>query len=1297
MFSNIFIIMLMMFTVSGIMVDQSNQGDITEGNCSGDLSYFLCNCFNHTSDIDLHLGEGNFNLTKQPQSSYCLLNNKTKVTISGVGNDTRIICNNFMLAFINSSSIVIQNIQFINCGYVVDESIKETYRTSSMYSYFGEQSRVFILMYNSVNIGLRNVNMDRTLGYSIVLVNALGFVELHSLMIANTTFENDRQCMSYKCNDNGTDHLCTGSGIVFIYCNDGKRFNITDNVVTIDNCVFKNNKNGIPFKDFNSYVNVINSGFFRKLLPIIGAAGITFYYTQNEYNVTSNISNSVFHNNNGMFAGSVAIIAISSLTSKTNFDRCEFVDNNRHGSDLVKDQLYRGGGVSFYYLQLSESVAPNSIVVVEMFSMSHSNFTQLGGNGGERLGVAIHLEKISPAYVSIIATIKQCNFFANEIKAGSAIYAKDTPFYLSSHVLANGQLLVHLEDINVNNNIVPPTVNIYYTSGAIYFADCQVSLKCNKLCNFMHNQASAFYGQNGELSIVGNVSLQHNSAFLGGAINLQNTVLYIEAGSTILVSHNYAIKGGGGIYMRFFDTGFQAKDACPIQFYGVNNSITDYDELSTLNLTITFEENYVGDNSSIESINANVFYLCTWYPGTSVGIPMDLLVPVEKNTRRSVYHEVFSFKSQTMSDHVYIFALVSCPCDKDGNYSIHVPTCLTGGTVNWSEPVVPGWTFNINLTALTVVGDIGYAQSLFSSIIGENGSLVLEDDQFQTPFFVYRTTCTPVEFTVYVKANKSKPDNGLLILEINLLESVSIKITLDDCPRGYIMQKISNDENKHGCICDSFFMERHVREDFHCSPGAIARKDMHSWLGIIQDNLEYMESCLPTHCNNYVEMFNLSSENVLCANNHAGRACGDCVDGYSRVFGSSTCKQCSNVWLTTILLYGLLGILLVFIIYQLQLTVTLGAINGLVFFCNCISINEELFFNTEISKFSFLRAFISIINLELGFEICFYDGMSQLAKTGLQFVFPMYLGLLIVVIVFVMKYYNINTLSHSVLSILATLIVLSYLKILRTVIETISFLQVHHSAKNGVLVVWRSNPNIEYFTGGHIALFITSLLFLFLFIVPIAVGFTFPKIVLRSKKLSYFFPLVDCFVAPYKDKYRYWFGVRILVLVVLSIVDAVVVQFTEVVLVTSIAGVGLFAIIQAYIHPFKSTMINFLDLIFEEIFLLMSALTLYFYPSMNGYDDVNIVVTVFGYCAFLLFCLLILHQLHNTVKQKKSWYNIMAKIIQEKYKQLKKIKKPCDEPKEAHNVPIRQDKVNLESIGVTVTYNHYRESLLEYF
>ena len=98
--------------------------------------------------------------------------------------------------------------------------------------------------------------------------------------------------------------------------------------------------------------------------------------------------------------------------------------------------------------------------------------------------------------------------------------------------------------------------------------------------------------------------------------------------------------------------------------------------------------------------------------------------------------------------------------------------------------------------------------------------------------------------------------------------------------------------------------------------------------------------CSPVYCNNIVTEYTLTDNDILCDNNHGGRACGGCIDDYGRVFGSNSCKRCSNAWLATILLYAILEIILVVIMYLLKLTVTMGTINGLIFFCNVMSINE---------------------------------------------------------------------------------------------------------------------------------------------------------------------------------------------------------------------------------------------------------------------------------------------------------------------------------------------------------------------
>ena len=246
-----------------------------------------------------------------------------------------------------------------------------------------------------------------------------------------------------------------------------------------------------------------------------------------------------------------------------------------------------------------------------------------------------------------------------------------------------------------------------------------------------------------------------------------------------------------------------------------------------------------------------------------------------------------------------------------------------------------------------------------------------------------------------------------------------------------------------------------------------------------------------------------------------------------------------------------------------------------------------------------------------------------------------------------------------------------------------------HSSNNKSIIVWEPDPTVVYLTGGHIPLFIIALCFFILFILPIAVGFTFPSVVLRSKKLSYFFPLIDSFLAPYKDKYRYWFGIRLVVLISLSIMEAIVFEYTEVLLVSSIAIVGAFALLQASFHPFKSVIINLLELTFMSIFLLLSAVTLYHYPSIYGYKYVNTTVTVFGALAFVLFCLVILFHLHNVSKSTK-WYTSVCQTLHKIFEIFL--------PKKFNNsLTLQAQELSLNSVEENFsTYERYRESLLEH-
>ena len=127
----------------------------------------------------------------------------------------------------------------------------------------------------------------------------------------------------------------------------------------------------------------------------------------------------------------------------------------------------------------------------------------------------------------------------------------------------------------------------------------------------------------------------------------------------------------------------------------------------------------------------------------------------------------------------------------------------------------------------------------------------------------------------------------------------------------------------------------------------------------------------------------LGNPNVQCNFNRNDSLCGRCIKNFSLALGSLHCLSCSNWYIALILPCALAGIILVTIILLLRLTVTVGTLNGLLFYANIIQANYEAFFLR--ATINFFTIFISWLNLDLGIETCFYDGMDFMHIHGYSF------------------------------------------------------------------------------------------------------------------------------------------------------------------------------------------------------------------------------------------------------------------------------------------------------------------------
>ena len=336
----------------------------------------------------------------------------------------------------------------------------------------------------------------------------------------------------------------------------------------------------------------------------------------------------------------------------------------------------------------------------------------------------------------------------------------------------------------------------------------------------------------------------------------------------------------------------------------------------------------------------------------------------------------------------------------------------------------------------------------------------------------------------------------------------------------------------------------------HCSidwmPYPI-RRSGNNWLSY---NEEYNctvahENCPFDYCNTSAVYLNLNESNLQCTNGRSGILCGGCQPGLSLTLGSNNCESCNDVYLLLVAAFITAGIALVVFLLVCNMTVSVGSINGLLFYANLIKLNEATLFPNGVS-IPVLSQFIAWLNLDLGIQTCFFNGLDGYWKTWLQFVFPVYIWLLIGIII-IGSYYS-GRLSrlcgNNAVPVLATLILMSYNKLIRNITNALMFARIE-CQPNKWWNVWSVDGNIGYLSSKHSPLFLIALLFLLTGLVYTGLVFSIQWLQRYSGKccrkssrdpVVKLKPFLDAYTGPYKDKYRYWTGLLLIVRLLLTTV-----------------------------------------------------------------------------------------------------------------------------------------------------------------
>ena len=808
--------------------------------------------------------------------------------------------------------------------------------------------------------------------------------------------------------------------------------------------------------------------------------------------------------------------------------------------------------------------------------------------------------------------IDRCLFTGNRVFVGAAILIYE---YKINGFNIGIQISIKDTDF-ISNEIVTfdqdATITISQSAGIVDIRNVNLTLQGN--CSFIDNAGTALRAESSLVGVDGNITFLRNIGINGGALHLVSyAYLIMNRNSSIYFIENEARIGGGAIYVNengidsYLSGGFQD---CFIHFAYDNFFICeDCSDLNSFDVYIKFSHNVAPYSGSM--VYGSALRTCPW---ASSFIQKDDFNRSVFEILYDEYPNVFDFDQRPDKQ-----TLVRSSAAK---LNISVP--LNDSETNAIE-VFPGEVFNVSISAIddfnnTLSGVVAaFAQSDTSS---ENGtSLIIPLLSSNSFAIVTGDGNTKVPVRLFGGENQSV-SVVIYSTDIGGRAQEQINVRLYSCGFGFIF-----DSNRQICACDPEVEQTGL--GIHCNienqeivvPDGI-------WVGPFDDEGDVVvHRCLFRYCKpgqRSIKVVSPDDFNVQCDDsmNRVGFLCGSCAEGYSAVLGTRRCRKCSNWYILLYPIFIAVGILAIFALRYLNITITAGFINGAIFYSNIVSI----YGTTLVPGGTLINGAIVLVSfptLNLGFETCLHDKMKTLEKVWWQLSFPFYLFILmgITTLLARTKYLKFNrSAGLGTIQAFATLLILCYVSVLEACIELIGFRTIVTTSGSSH-VQWLSDPSIRYFGKEHGTLGFIAYLILFLYITPLPFFLLFPSALYRSKYLGKFKPIYDAFWDPFKPQYRFFLGFRLIFRWIPFAVASFVQPPTNI-FITNFLLILLFAF-QINLQPFRSKWLNIIDSVFLLNLILLFLGSIYFWSEYNDNNSNRSLTTLNSYIYSNIFIIVI--------------------------------------------------------------------------
>ena len=807
--------------------------------------------------------------------------------------------------------------------------------------------------------------------------------------------------------------------------------------------------------------------------------------------------------------------------------------------------------------------------------MGYTNFlnNQINAQDGNILeGGAITL------FLSVMHIDGSCNVSYNHAENGGAIRSSESKVYV------NGNLTVTHNSANESGG------GIYLYNSEMNCSDCSLQLSHNTAKSRgggIHAIASTI-----KLHLLYktvNVALTCNTAEKGGGLSMEsNSKLYIiilgRYSFTELQVHCMGNSADYGAAMFVDDdtyTSTCSKSECFFQVLGKVNE-------RELRKYLQFSRNTA--RSSGSTLYGGLLDRCAVSPFVELTSSLD-----PKFKTNGLIH----FKSATASTYLSISSgpVKVCYCDNE-EYDCELNYTL-------SKSVRKGEVFTVSVVAVDQVSRPVNSTIQSSLTHPESG---LAEGQLLREI---RDKCTDLSFSI--TSTQRREELSLYASDGPCRDADSSKLTYYikflrcECPIGFQTSETS----QSNCTCDCHRnISRYVTCDIH-RESFVRKYTSNVWISydnssgyLVYLNCPY-DYCKPLNSTS-VNLNQQNGADAQCAFNRSSLLCGSCEPGLSLSLGSSLCLSCPIHWpalLTSITIAAILaGIALVTLLLTLNMTVAVGTLNGLLLYVNILSANRSILLPFQ--EQNYITVLISWLNLELGIDTCYFEGMDTYAKTWIQLAFPFYIMFIVALVIIISSYsskFSKVIGKKDPVATLATLILFSYATLLQVIFRVFSFGTLTY-ADGTVKVVWLPDATVGYLDGKHIALFLVAVLILVIGLVYTVLVFSWQWLLRlpdwkifkwsRNSRLQTF---IETYHTPYTARHRYWTGLLLLVRVVLHLVAALNVSNSpQIALISICVCVGGLFFLKGFLgRVYKKWPLDLLESFFYFNLLLLSLVTSY--------------------------------------------------------------------------------------------------------